>query len=81
MYFFRHVNTTADIKDLVIIEETGIAKGIRRMIAFTGIEAREASHLAQEAESELAQIQKMKGREKAIAAKSFLVVRGMRFVS
>ena len=70
-----HVYRTGNIKDLIIVEETGIAKGIRRMIAFTGTEAREANHLAQEAEDGLAQLQKLKGKEKATAAKGFLVVR------
>lgn len=38
-----HVQKTGDIKELIIIEESGIAKGIRRIIAITG----EAAHIAQ----------------------------------
>lgn len=38
-----HVEATGLIKDLVIIEESGIAKGIRRIIAYTG----EAAHKVQ----------------------------------
>lgn len=38
-----HVDQTGIIKDLVIIEESGIAKGIRRIVAFTG----DAAHKAQ----------------------------------
>jgi alanyl-tRNA synthetase len=38
-----HVDQTGLIKDLIIVEESGIAKGIRRIIAFTG----EAAHNAQ----------------------------------
>ena len=34
-----HVAKTGDIKDLVIIEESGIAKGIRRIVAVTGHDA------------------------------------------
>jgi alanyl-tRNA synthetase len=36
-----HVEQTGEIKDLVIIEESGIAKGIRRIIAVTGQSARQ----------------------------------------
>jgi len=67
-----HVKTTGDIKDIVLVEESGIAKGIRRVIAFTGTEAREASTLAAETEDELARIQKMSGKDKVAAAKGFL---------
>ncbi|PHH84317.1 hypothetical protein CDD83_2164 [Cordyceps sp. RAO-2017] len=38
-----HVDKTGLIKDLVIVEESGIAKGIRRIIAYTG----EAAHQVQ----------------------------------
>jgi alanyl-tRNA synthetase len=38
-----HVEQTGLIKDLVIVEESGIAKGIRRIIAYTG----EAAHQVQ----------------------------------
>lgn len=38
-----HVEQTGFIKDLVIVEESGIAKGIRRIIAYTG----EAAHKVQ----------------------------------
>ena len=38
-----HVEQTGLIKDLVIVEESGIAKGIRRIIAYTG----EAAHKVQ----------------------------------
>jgi alanyl-tRNA synthetase len=31
-----HVDQTGQIKDLIIIEESGIAKGIRRIVAYTG---------------------------------------------
>jgi alanyl-tRNA synthetase len=34
-----HVDNTRDIKELIIIEESGIAKGIRRIIAVTGQDA------------------------------------------
>ncbi|KAI5921111.1 tRNA synthetases class II (A)-domain-containing protein [Camillea tinctor] len=38
-----HVDQTGIIKDLVIVEESGIAKGIRRIVAYTG----EAAHSVQ----------------------------------
>lgn len=43
-----HVAKTGDIKDLIIVEESGIAKGIRRIIALTGEDAHEAQRLAEE---------------------------------
>ncbi|KAL8774848.1 MAG: hypothetical protein Q9209_000787 [Squamulea sp. 1 TL-2023] len=41
-----HVATTGDIKELVILEESGIAKGIRRIIAVTGKDAHEVQRIA-----------------------------------
>lgn len=43
-----HVESTGLIKDLIIVEESGIAKGIRRIIAYTG----EAAHRVQREASE-----------------------------
>jgi len=43
-----HVEQTGLIKDLVIIEESGIAKGIRRIIAYTGDDAHEVQRKAEE---------------------------------
>lgn len=43
-----HVEHTGLIKDLVIVEESGIAKGIRRIIAYTG----EAAHAVQRVAAE-----------------------------
>lgn len=43
-----HVEQTGLIKDLIIVEESGIAKGIRRIIAYTGNAAHEVQRLAQE---------------------------------
>lgn len=48
-----HVAKTADIKQFVIIEETGIAKGIRRIVAVTGEEAHQAERVANEFEQKL----------------------------
>lgn len=43
-----HVDQTGLIKDLVIVEESGIAKGIRRIIAYTGDAAHSVQRLALE---------------------------------
>ena len=43
-----HVAKTDDIKEFVIIEESGIAKGIRRIVAVSGSEAREVQRKASE---------------------------------
>ncbi|KAH3672219.1 hypothetical protein WICPIJ_010071 [Wickerhamomyces pijperi] len=48
-----HVAKTSDIKDFVIIEESGIAKGIRRIIAVTGNEAHEVQRIAREFDADL----------------------------
>lgn len=67
--FGRHVAKTGDIRDFVIIEESGIAKGIRRIIAITGDEAKTATELAQHNEQEFKQIMtitNLKEREKKL---------------
>lgn len=43
-----HVDQTGLIKDLVIVEESGIAKGIRRIVAYTGDAAHEVQRVASE---------------------------------
>ncbi|EFQ25498.1 tRNA synthetase class II [Colletotrichum graminicola M1.001] len=43
-----HVDQTGLIKDLVIVEESGIAKGIRRIIAYTGDAAHQVQREADE---------------------------------
>ena len=54
-----HVQKTGDIKDLVILEEGGIAKGIRRIIAVTGEDAYAAQRLAEEFDARLSKLEKM----------------------
>lgn len=51
-----HVQKTSDIKDLIILEENGIAKGIRRIIAVTGEDAHEVQRVAQEFGNRLDQL-------------------------
>lgn len=48
-----HVAKTSEMKDFVIIEESGIAKGIRRILAVTGNEAHEVQRIAKEFDAEL----------------------------
>lgn len=54
-----HVSKTSEIKDLVIIEESGIAKGIRRIVAVTGTEAHEVQRIASEFAHELENVGKL----------------------
>lgn len=54
-----HVQKTGDIKDLVILEESGIAKGIRRIIAVTGEDAHAVQRVAEEFSEHLSRLEKM----------------------
>ncbi|KAI1928752.1 Alanine--tRNA ligase [Ophidiomyces ophidiicola] len=54
-----HVQKTGDIKDLVILEESGIAKGIRRIIAVTGEDAHKVQRIAKEFGNRLDHFEKM----------------------
>ncbi len=54
-----HVQKTGDIKDLIIIEESGIAKGIRRIIAFTGEDAHRVQRDADGFHERLTRLEKM----------------------
>lgn len=68
-----HVAKTGDIKDFVITEESGIAKGIRRIIAVTGHEAIEARRAGDALSSKLDHIDKLKGKDKDTELKAFTV--------
>lgn len=54
-----HVAKTDDIKDFVIIEESGIAKGIRRIVAVSGTEAKEVQRKAAEFNQVLDNVNKL----------------------
>lgn len=54
-----HVGNTGEIKELIILEENGIAKGIRRIIAVTGQYAYDVQRAAEEFDGELKQLEKM----------------------
>jgi alanyl-tRNA synthetase len=65
-----HVERTGEIKELIITEESAIAKGIRRIVAVTGHGAGEVKAIAGLFEERLAILEKMKfSREKEQTAK------------
>ena len=69
-----HVQKTGDIKDLVILEASGIAKGIRRIIAVTGEAAHEVQAVAKEFEQRLDRLDAMAaGPEQEQVAKQIQV--------
>ncbi|CAN3354615.1 alanine--tRNA ligase [Diutina catenulata] len=64
-----HVKATGEIKELVVIEESGIAKGIRRIVAVTGHDARAVQAKAAEFEAEIAAATKLEGAAKEARSK------------
>lgn len=66
-----HVGKTGEIKELVIIEESGIAKGIRRIVALTGTAAYDVQKLAKAFDERLDVLSALPiGAEKEAEAKS-----------
>jgi alanyl-tRNA synthetase len=55
-----HVKHTGEIKELVILEESGIAKGIRRIIAVTGQGAYDVQRVASDFDAQITHLEKMK---------------------
>ncbi len=70
----RHVLKTGEIKGFVITEESGIAKGIRRIIAVTGQDASDVTRQANALSNRLSQIDKLVGKEKDAEMKDFSAV-------
>ncbi|PVI03680.1 hypothetical protein DM02DRAFT_520160 [Periconia macrospinosa] len=69
-----HVKQTGEIKELVILEESGIAKGIRRIIAVTGQEAYDVQRVAEEFKEQLTRLENLKfSPEKEAEAKKIQV--------
>ncbi|KAJ3181566.1 Alanine--tRNA ligase [Gaertneriomyces sp. JEL0708] len=64
-----HVKTTGDIKRLVLMEETSISKGIRRIVAVTGEEAFEAQRVAEEYAKMIESLKSLSGVELEAALK------------
>jgi len=54
-----HVNKTGDIKRLVVLEESSIAKGIRRIVCVTGDEAFQVQRVADELDKKIADIKQL----------------------
>ena len=66
-----HVDQTGLIKDLIIVEESGIAKGIRRIIAYTGEAAHECQRIATEFSKRIGTLERMPyGGEKEVEVKA-----------
>ncbi|KAI9813143.1 MAG: Alanine--tRNA ligase [Pycnora praestabilis] len=66
-----HVAKTGDIKELIILEESGIAKGIRRIIAVTGEAAHNVQREAEDFSSRLTTLENMPhGPEKEAQVKA-----------
>ena len=80
-WYNSHVARTGDIKNFVIMEESGIAKGIRRIVAVTGNEARDATRFAETLVCELDTLEHFSGKEIEARLKALGVVRMFGFVS
>ncbi|THH30952.1 hypothetical protein EUX98_g3269 [Antrodiella citrinella] len=76
-----HVAKTGDIKDFIVTEESGIAKGIRRIIAVTGHEAAEARRVADGLVAKLDRLDKSTGKEKDAGLKALTVELGQADIS
>ena len=57
-----HVDRTGEIKELLVLEESGIAKGIRRIVAITGQDAVAARRVASNFEEDLRECPSLKKR-------------------
>ena len=67
-----HVKNTNEIKDMVILQEEGIAKGIRRILAVTGSLAHEVQREAEEWDKKVSQLEHMEyGPEKETKTKEW----------
>ena len=71
---YRHVAKTGEIKDFIVTEESGIAKGIRRVVAVTGHEAAEARRQGESLTAQLNRIESLGDAEKDAALKAYTVV-------
>jgi alanyl-tRNA synthetase len=58
-----HVPRTSEIGSILLIEESAVSKGIRRIIAVTGKEAKQAQKLADEFKVKLDTLNSLKGAE------------------
>ncbi|KAJ3108169.1 Alanine--tRNA ligase [Phlyctochytrium planicorne] len=65
-----HVSSTSEIKNLTILEESSIAKGIRRVIAVTGDEAAKAKQVASDFKIKIQDAKKLEGKALDAALKN-----------
>ena len=56
-----HVSKTGDIKRFIILEDSALAKGVRRIVAVTGDEALQAQRAASEFEKTVLDLKKLSG--------------------
>eukprot|EP00388_Colpodella_angusta_P010802 GDKJ01027951.1.p2 GENE.GDKJ01027951.1~~GDKJ01027951.1.p2 ORF type:complete len:572 (-),score=225.16 GDKJ01027951.1:237-1952(-) len=56
-----HMSNSADIEDFVVMSEEGVAKGIRRIVAFTGASAKDARRAAAEMQKTVDDMDKLTG--------------------
>jgi alanyl-tRNA synthetase len=56
-----HVSKTGDIKRFIILEDSALAKGVRRIVAVTGDEALQAQRAALEFETTVMNLKKLSG--------------------
>ncbi|KAG5439194.1 hypothetical protein PCANB_001493 [Pneumocystis canis] len=69
-----HVERTSDIRNFLIIEETAVSKGIRRIVALTGCKADTASRLTLDFSERLSYLESMPiSHEKAQRSKSMTI--------
>ncbi|KAK5112448.1 Alanine--tRNA ligase [Meristemomyces frigidus] len=67
-----HVKNTTEIKDLVVLEESGIAKGIRRIVAVTGATAHAAQREAKDWDEKVSKLEGMQyGPDKEATTKEY----------
>ncbi|THH15470.1 hypothetical protein EW146_g5010 [Bondarzewia mesenterica] len=76
-----HVARTGDIKQFVLTEESGIAKGIRRIVAVTGHEAQEVIRQADAFKARLQQVELSSGKAKDAGLKALSVEIGQSDIS
>ncbi|GLB37216.1 putative catalyzes the attachment of alanine to tRNA(Ala) in a two-step reaction alanine is first activated by ATP to form Ala- AMP and then transferred to the acceptor end of tRNA(Ala) [Lyophyllum shimeji] len=76
-----HVAKTGDIKGFVITEESGIAKGIRRIVAVTGYEAQDVIRAAEALEAKVNALEQLDGKDKDAALKALSVELGQSDIS
>ncbi|KAI0313011.1 tRNA synthetases class II (A)-domain-containing protein [Amylostereum chailletii] len=76
-----HVARTGDIKGFVVTEESGIAKGIRRIVAVTGHEAQEVTRKADIFEARLREVEQSSGKAKDTGLKTLSVELGQSDIS